>query len=124
MIETIPSLQQSQRQLHARMTSAVGCLARQQAIKAVKRPVQAEGRRKLRQIAHREIVTMAREYLATHPELIAEAKPIVEQWRREGFFGKKAARDAHNLRVTSKEERPAVQGLLLNETHAQNGAAK
>ena len=34
---------------------------------------------------------MAKDYLAAHPELIAEAKPIVEQWRKEGFFGKKAA---------------------------------
>jgi hypothetical protein len=65
---------------------------------------------------------MAKDYLAAHPELIAEARPIVEQWRREGVFGKRAA--AHNLQVMSKGERPAVQGLLLNETHAQNGAAK
>ena len=29
---------------------------------------------------------MAKDYLAAHPELIAEAKPIVEQWRKEGFL--------------------------------------
>jgi hypothetical protein len=38
----------------------------------------------------------------------------------EGFFGKAA----QNLRVMSKEERLATQGLLANETHAQNGAVK
>ena len=35
-------------------------------------------------IARREIVALAKDYLAVHPELIAEAKPIVEQWRRRG----------------------------------------
>jgi hypothetical protein len=122
MIETIASLQQAQ--LHARMTSAVACLARQQAIKAVKHQLRARGL-KVYSFAHREIIVLANEYAEAHrAELIEEAKPIVEQWRREGFFGKPAARDAHNLRVMSKEEKPALQGLLLNETHAENGAAK
>ena len=93
MIETNASVHQAERQaqLRARLAQAAVTLARQQAIKAVKRQLQAQGRRKLSQIAHREIVTLAREYLAEHPELIAEAKPIVEQWRLEGFFGKRAA---------------------------------
>ncbi len=31
-------------------------------------------------------------YLEQHrAELIAEAKPVVEQWRKEGFFGKRFA---------------------------------
>ena len=34
--------------------------------------------------------SLARDYLAAHPKLIDEARPIVEQWRREGFFGKRA----------------------------------
>ena len=54
---------------------------------------------------------MAKAYLAAHPELIAEVKPIIERWRREGFFGKRAAQAAHKLRVMSKEEKPAVQGF-------------
>jgi hypothetical protein len=43
------------------------------------------------------------------PWLVAQAKArIVER----------------NLRIMSEEERPATQGVLLNETHAQNGAGK
>jgi hypothetical protein len=58
--------------------------------------------------------------------LIAEARPIVDQWTAEGFFGKRAAQRQleQNSRVMSKEERPVTQGLLLNETHAQNGAVR
>jgi len=48
---------------------------------------------------------MAKEYLAAHPELIAEAKPIIEQWRREGFFGKRAARIVErNLQLSINSE--------------------
>jgi hypothetical protein len=76
-------------------------------------------------MAKREIVALAREYLAAHPELIAEAKRIVEQWRREGFLGKRAARELErNSQVMSNSEVPANRAVLLNETHAQNGAAK
>ena len=71
--------------------SSIRVLARQRAIKAVKRQLQAEGRRKVCQIVHREIVAMANEYLAAHPELVAEARPIIKRWRAEGFFGKRAA---------------------------------
>lgn len=94
MIETDPSVQQAQvpatPQLRARMSMAVSVPARQRAIGEVKLALQRQGRRKLCQIARREIVAMANEYLAEHPELISEAKPIVEQWAAEGFFGKRA----------------------------------
>ena len=73
------------------MGRAVICLAQQRAIAEVKREIQRQGRRKLSHVAHREIVAAARDYLAGHPELIAEAKPIVERWAAEGFFGKRAA---------------------------------
>jgi hypothetical protein len=73
------------------MSQAVICLARQAAIKETKRALAATGL-KPQYIARREIIGLANEYLAAHPELIAEARPIVERWRREGFFGKKAAR--------------------------------
>jgi hypothetical protein len=122
MIETTLSLQQAA--LRARLAQATIVLARQQAENAVKQALRGQGL-KPQYMARREIVTLATEYLAAHPELIAEAKPIVERWRREGFFGKRAARELErNSQVMSKEERPAVQGLLLNETQAQNGAAK
>ena len=102
MTETILSLQQAQ--LHARMISAVACLAQQQAIKAIKHQLRARGL-KVHSFAHREIIVLANEYAQAHrAELIAEAKPIVEQWRREGFFGKRAAMAAHNLRISSIDE--------------------
>jgi hypothetical protein len=121
MIETNPSLQQAQ--LRARLASAAVTLAKYEAEKAVKLALRVRGL-KPQHIARREIVTMAKDYLAAHPELIAEAKPIVERWRKEGFFGKRAARVERNSQVMSKKDRPAVQGLLSNETHAQNGASK
>jgi transposase len=40
---------------------------------------------------HRDIVSLADQYLAQHrEELIAEAKEIVDRWAREGFFGRRA----------------------------------
>jgi hypothetical protein len=98
MVEASHSLQQSQRQaqLHASMARAAITLAHREAEKAVKRSLAARGI-KLQLIAKREITVMAREYLASHPQLIEEAKPIIEQWRREGFFGKRAARTGHIL---------------------------
>ena len=108
MIETNASVHQADRQaqLRARLSQAAITLARQQAEKAVKRQVQAEGRRKLSQIAHREIVALARDYLAEHPELIPEARPIIEQWRVEGFFGKRAALSAAKLTTDAQRSEP------------------
>ena len=95
MIETIPSLQQDA--LRARLAQAAVTLARQRAIAEVKRAIQREGRRKVSQVVHREIVTLANEYLAEHPELIDEAKPIIERLAAEGFFGKRAAQSVRNV---------------------------
>jgi hypothetical protein len=122
MVEANHSLQRVA--LQARLAHAAIPLAQHEAEKAVKLVLKGQGL-KPQYFARREIVSHANEYLAAHPELIAEAKPIVEQWRREGFFGKRAARELErNSQVMSKGERPAVQGLLLNECHAQNGAVK
>ena len=63
-------------------------LARRSAVKAVKRQFQAQGL-KLHRMAHREIVAAANDYLANHPELIAEAKETVLRWQAEGVFGKR-----------------------------------
>jgi hypothetical protein len=122
MTETIPSLQQAV--LRARLTRAAIILAQREAEKAVKLALKRQGL-KPQYMARREIVARAERYLAAHPELIAEARPIIERWRREGFFGRRAARELERKsQVMCKEERPVVQGLRLNETHAQNGAAK
>ena len=88
MVEAIHSVQEAQ--LSARLARAAITLAHREAEKAVTLALKGQGL-KPRYIARREIVTLAKDYLAAHPELIAEAKPIVEQWRREGFFGKRAA---------------------------------
>ena len=54
-------------------------LARE-AFKAVKQALAAKGL-KPQYIAMREIVTMAKDYIAAHPGLIDEAKQIVKEWR-------------------------------------------
>ena len=81
MIETIPSLQQVA--LQARLAHAAITLAKYEAEKAVRQALRGQGL-KPQYIAKREIVTLAKDYLAEHPELIADAKPIIERWRREG----------------------------------------
>jgi hypothetical protein len=115
-------------QIRASMARAVRVLARQAAIKEAKRQLAARGLKPAHYL-HREIVVMAEEMMLADAQrrakIIAEAKAIVARWEAEGYFKpKRAARSVQHLRVMSKEERPATQGLLLNETHAQNGAGK
>jgi hypothetical protein len=46
---------------------------------------------KVNHFPRRELVTRAEVYLAAHrEELIAEARVVVERWRLEGKFGKRA----------------------------------
>ena len=88
MAEAILSLAQAQ--LRASMGMAVNVLARQAALKAAKAKLQAQGFRPSH-FSHRDLVIRAEAYLADHrEELVAEAKEIVERWRVEGFFGKRA----------------------------------
>jgi hypothetical protein len=76
--------------LAASMTLATNTLALQAAMKAAKHQLQAQGLRPTH-FSHRELVLRAEAYLAAHrEELVAEAKQIVERWRVEGFFGKRA----------------------------------
>ena len=109
---------------------AVQVLCERRAREEIKDQIRRQGKVKLSRVPHREITAMARARLFEDGEyrarLVAEARPIVDQWTAEGFFGKRAAQRQleRNSRVMSKEERPVTQGLLLNETHAQNGAAK
>jgi hypothetical protein len=77
-------------QLHASMSIATNTLALQRAMKAAKAGLQAQGLRPSH-FSHRDLVIRAEQYLAQHrAELIAEATQIVERWRAEGFFGKRA----------------------------------
>jgi hypothetical protein len=79
-----------QAQVRASMGMAVNVLARQAAIKATKRQLQAQGL-KPTHFSHRDLVIRAEQYLAEHrEELIAEAREIVARWEREGFFGRRA----------------------------------
>jgi hypothetical protein len=104
------SLQQSQCQLHARLAQAAIALAQHEAEKTVKLTLKRQGL-KPQYIARREIVALANEYLAAHrAELLAQARPIIEQWRAEGFFGKRAALAAHNLRLGRASGRWPIVG--------------
>jgi hypothetical protein len=125
MVEANPSLARSQR-LAQRQLQAVRVLCERRAREEIKDQIRRQGKVKLSRVPARDITAMAKARLFEDAEyrarLIAEAKLIVEEWRAEGFFGKRAALAAHNLRVMSKEERPVTQALPLNITHAQNGA--
>jgi hypothetical protein len=87
MVEANPTISQS---LRFSMSGAVMTLARQQAEKAVKQEIRDKGVRKASQVKRREIAAAARLYLASHPELIAQARPIIERLRVGGFFGRRA----------------------------------
>ena len=79
-----------QAKVYASMTLATNTLARQRAMKAAKHQLQAQGLRPTH-FSHRDLLIRAEQYLAEHrAELIAEAKEIVERWRLQGFFGKRA----------------------------------
>jgi hypothetical protein len=83
--------------LRASMALATNTLARQRALKAAKAKLQAQGLRPSH-FSHRDLVIRAEAYLAEHrEELIAEARPIVERWRVEGFFGKRAVHITPNF---------------------------
>jgi hypothetical protein len=80
-------------QLRTRLHIAIAVIARRAAIRETKAEMQRRGQ-KPATVPHRDIVAAAKGYLRDHrEELIAEAKVVVERWRLEGFFGKRA-RDA------------------------------
>ena len=104
-----------QAQLRASMSLATHTLARQAAMKATKRQLQAQGF-KVNRFPHRDIVSRAEAYLAAHrEELIAEAREIVARWRVEGFFGKRARllSDAQGGKALNRRSVFAVQNVRL-----------
>jgi len=126
MVEAIHRLQQAQAISDAQrqaMGRAVMVLAQRSACEIVKRQLRAKGV-KLQHFKHREIVAMARYYLAQHPELIAEARQTALRWAAEGFFGKRAALSVQHSQDLHSEGSSDPQGLSLCETHAQNGATR
>jgi len=67
-------------------------LAQHRARNAVKAELRKQGL-KVSHYAAREISSWAQVYLDDHPNLIAEAKPVVEAWFAQGVFGKRAQKE-------------------------------
>jgi hypothetical protein len=87
MVEAIPNLTQAQRQAQ-RQAQAVRVLVMHAAKREVKDAIRREGKVKLSRVPQREIIAMARERVmadaAYRARLVAEARPIVDQWTAEG----------------------------------------
>ena len=89
-LQQAPATSQAQR-LAQRQAQAVAVLAKRRAIAATRKRLRGMGL-KPQYMPMREMAAMVEEYLDQHwPVLIAEARPIVDQWTAEGFFGKRAA---------------------------------
>jgi hypothetical protein len=83
------------------------CEVHRLALAAVKAGIQAKGQRKLSTYSRAELTMMT--------------NALIAPWFIEQVRAKIAER---NSKVMSKDERPAMQGLPLNECHAQNGAGE
>src|SRR5260370_20622273 len=94
MAEATASLHQSPQ---VRITTAAHVLAQLRARQAVKRELQKQGL-KASHYSAREISSWGSVYLEDHPELVAEARPVVEAWIAQGVFGKRAAKEFINIR--------------------------
>src|SRR6266849_7583004 len=95
MVEAAHSVQQAK--LRASMARAVVVLCQQRAIKEVKQQLRHQGR-KPQHFSMRELGLLAEAYAAEHRQtLIAEARPIVDRWAAEGFFGKRAVQHLQHL---------------------------
>jgi hypothetical protein len=109
MVEANPSLARSQRQAQ-RQAIAVQVLCERRAREEIKDQIRRQGKVKLSRVPQREITAMARDRLFedadNRAKLIAEARPIVDQWTAEGFFGKRAAQrqlERNSQDCTSRE---------------------
>jgi hypothetical protein len=87
MVEANHSLSQVQ----SRITTASFVLALQRARGVVKEELKRQ-RVRIADVEAKEITARAKDYLIAHPELIADARPVVESWFARGVFGKRAAR--------------------------------
>ncbi len=85
------------------------CEVHRLALAAVKAGIQAKGQRKLSTYSRAELTMMANAMIA--PWFIEQVKARIAE--RE-----------QNSEHSFQKVMPANRGLLLNETHAQNGAAK
>jgi hypothetical protein len=96
-------------QIQARITTASFVLALQRARGVVKEELKRQ-RRRLADVEAKEITARAREYLDAHPELVADARPVVESWFARGVFGKRAQRQlaCSNLTTYAQTEKPPI----------------
>jgi hypothetical protein len=69
-------------------------------------------RMRLADVDAKEISSWALVYLEDHPELIAEAKPVIEAWFARGVFGKRAQKAfiKHSGIEQSQGERSVANG--------------
>ncbi len=81
-------------QIQSRITTGSFVLAMQRARGAVKDGLKRQ-RVRLADVEAKEITERARDYLIAHPELVADARPVVESWFARGVFGKRAQRAFH-----------------------------
>ena len=85
------------------------CEVHRLALAAVKAGIQAKGQRKLSTYSRAELTMMANALIA--PWFIEQVKARIAEQKQ----------NSEHLR---NSELPTNRGLLLNETHAQNGATK
>lgn len=111
MVEANASLHSRNPSIYIATASHV--LAQLRARNAVKAELRKRGVR-VADLAAREISSWARVYLDDHPELIAQARPIVEAWIARGMFGKRAQREFRNDR--------AGVGMASHEAVSQTSA--
>ena len=107
MVETNHSISQLSPQFRANISIAVRVLAQRSAVEIVKHQLRALG-------LIGEIVALAHDYIAAHPEPSAEAKVTVEERRPEGFFGKRAAR-SHSSSICSFAKRRGSLAVLRRD---------
>jgi hypothetical protein len=58
----------------------------------------------------REITARAKNYLIAHPELVVEARPVVESWFARGVFGRRA-------------QKAFIKHLEIEQSQAQGSVA-
>ena len=121
-------MEEANQAYHPQIVRTIIAIALWEARKEIKRKIQSEGRVKLRKVPHREIERIAKAMvMESRDEFLTKAKAssvVQDEIRRlRAKEERKRLRQLErNSRVMSKEERPVTQGLLVNETHAQNGA--
>ena len=94
------------------------CEARRFALEAVKIGIRARGE-KLSLYSHAQLVTMANTSISPFLKAQASLKRMQMAWTRT-----RTRMIEQNSTVKLNSESPANQPVLLNETHAQNGAAR